>query len=85
MGCEAGWDEKHLMRWADKTKKVKDNPCLLLVLMMAEIHPYFPGMESETVSLFLPLALRRASTFLPFRVCILFLNPCLFFLFLFDG
>lgn len=34
---------------------------------------------------FLPLSLLRASTFLPFDVDILFLNPCTFFLCLFFG
>lgn len=44
---------------------------------------YLPS--SETVNFFLPFALRAASTFRPFTDSILFLNPCLFFLFLFDG
>lgn len=41
--------------------------------------------SSETVSFFLPLALRAARTLRPFAVAILSLKPCLFFLFLFDG
>jgi hypothetical protein len=45
--------------------------------------PYLPS--SETVSFFLPRALRAASTLRPFTVDILSLNPCLFFLFLTDG
>jgi len=44
---------------------------------------YFPS--SETVSFFLPRALRADNTLRPFTVDILSLNPCLFFLFLFDG
>ena len=44
---------------------------------------YFPS--SETVSFFLPRALRAAKTRRPFTVDILSLNPCLFFLFLTDG
>ncbi len=46
---------------------------------------YLLKISSETVNLFLPFALRLAKTFLPLAVDILSLNPCLFFLFLFDG
>jgi hypothetical protein len=46
---------------------------------------YFFGKESDTVSTFLPFALRADNTFRPLRDDILSLNPCLFFLFLFDG
>ena len=38
-----------------------------------------------TVSLWRPLALLRASTFLPLAEAILSIKPCLFLLFLFDG
>ena len=41
--------------------------------------------SSETVSFFLPLALLEANTLLPLAVDILFLKPCLFLLFLFEG
>jgi len=41
--------------------------------------------SDETVSLFLPLALRDARTLLPLGEDILSLNPCLFALFLLDG
>ena len=41
--------------------------------------------SSETVSLFLPLALLAASTFLPPTVLILSRKPCLFLLFLLEG
>lgn len=47
---------------------------------------YFsPMCSSETVSFFLPLALREASTLRPLAVDILSRKPCLFFLFLFEG
>jgi hypothetical protein len=46
---------------------------------------YFLVNSLETVSFFLPLALLLARTFLPFFDSILDLNPCLFFLFLFEG
>lgn len=42
-------------------------------------------ISSETVSRFLPFALRALITFCPLTVDILFLNPCLFLRFLFDG
>ena len=41
--------------------------------------------SEETVSFFLPFALRAASTLLPFGVDILSLKPCLLALFLLDG
>jgi hypothetical protein len=41
--------------------------------------------SSETVSFFLPFALREANTLRPFAVDIRSRNPCLFFLFLLDG
>jgi hypothetical protein len=41
--------------------------------------------SSDTVSFFLPFFLRDASTRRPFAEAILSLNPCLFFLFLFEG
>jgi hypothetical protein len=42
-------------------------------------------ISSETLSLLRPLALRAAIVFLPLADDILFLNPCLFLLFLLDG
>lgn len=42
-------------------------------------------ISSDTVSRFLPLALLALITFCPLTVDILFLNPCLFLRFLFDG
>lgn len=41
--------------------------------------------SSETVNLFLPLALLEANTRRPFAELILSLKPCLFLRFLFDG
>jgi hypothetical protein len=47
---------------------------------------YFtPVFSSETVSFFLPVALLLDRTLRPFAVAILSRNPCLFFLFLFEG
>jgi hypothetical protein len=45
----------------------------------------FYFISSETVSRLRPFALRALITFCPFTVDILFLNPCLFLRFLFDG
>jgi hypothetical protein len=45
--------------------------------------PYFPS--SETVSFFLPLALRAASILRPLAEDMRSIKPCLFFLFLFEG
>jgi len=64
-------------------KKSKRQSCLLLDWNGSD--PYFPDIESETVSRFLPFALLRESTFRPFLVFIRALKPCLFFLFLLDG
>lgn len=41
--------------------------------------------SSETVNFFRPFARRAAKTFRPLADAILFLNPCLFRLFVFDG
>lgn len=46
---------------------------------------YFAFFSSDTVNLYLPLALLAASTLLPFLVAILDLKPCLLALFLLDG
>lgn len=46
---------------------------------------FLPTFSSETVNLFLPLALRLASTFLPFLVAMRALKPCLFTLLRLDG
>jgi hypothetical protein len=47
--------------------------------------PYFNRFSSETVSLCLPLARRRANSFLPSLLFIFDLNPCLFARFLLEG
>ena len=49
------------------------------------IRNYFRRFSSETVNLYLPLALLAANTLLPFLVAILALKPCLLALFLLDG
>lgn len=46
---------------------------------------FFPFFSSDTVSFFLPFALLEASTLRPLAEAILSRNPCLFFLFLFEG
>jgi hypothetical protein len=46
---------------------------------------YFNFSSGETVSFFLPLALREARTLFPLDVDILSLKPCLFALFLLEG
>jgi len=46
---------------------------------------YFNLSSEETVSFFLPFALREARTLLPLAVDILSLNPCLLALFRLDG
>ena len=46
---------------------------------------FLPLFSSDTVSFFLPFALREAITFCPSAVSIRFLNPCLFARFLFEG
>jgi hypothetical protein len=49
------------------------------------INSYLCVFSSDTVSFFLPLARRAASTRRPFAEAILSRKPCLFFLFLTDG
>lgn len=69
-----------------KTKKVKafrKKP--LLSLFVFTIRSDYPLYSSETVNLALPFARRAANTRRPLAVSILERNPCLFFLFLFDG
>lgn len=48
-------------------------------------HFLVPQYSSDTVSFLRPCALRDAKTRRPFAVAILSRNPCLFFLFRFDG
>jgi hypothetical protein len=76
-------------------KNKKEDKCYLLLrtkLLKKWISPsglngnYFLSIcSSETVSFFLPFALLEASTLRPLAVAILSRNPCLFFLFRFDG
>ncbi len=49
------------------------------------MYDYLWVFSLETLSRFLPLALRAAKTCWPFFVAILFLYPCLFFLLLTEG
>jgi hypothetical protein len=46
---------------------------------------FLSALSSDTVSFFLPFALRAASTLRPFAEAILLRNPCLLLLFLLDG
>lgn len=46
---------------------------------------YLLAISSDTVNLFLPLALRLDNTLRPLAVDILSLNPCLLRLFLLEG
>jgi len=64
-----------------KTKREGGKPSLWYCIK----NNYFRNISSETVSLFLPLALLRANIFLPLAEDILSLKPCLLRLFLFDG
>lgn len=54
---------------------------------LRQARPYlcFNVFSSETVSFFLPFLLREANTLRPLAEAILSRNPCLFFLFLFEG
>jgi hypothetical protein len=53
---------------------------------MSTMKNYFtPTFSSDTVSFFLPVALLLERTLRPLAVAILSRNPCLFFLFLFEG
>ena len=67
---------------------VKQKRCPVKRHLIADIiNMYYPFNLSsgETVSFFLPFALRAARTLLPLGVDILSLKPCLFALFLLDG
>lgn len=59
----------------------KQHPNILTIVN----HYFLCLVSDDTDNFFLPLALLRAKTFLPFTEAILSLNPCLFLLFLFDG
>ena len=69
----------------NKHKKVKKF-FLYLPVKSAKLLYYLLCLgSSETVSFLLPFERRAFSTLRPLAVDILSLNPCLFFLFLFDG
>jgi len=53
--------------------------------MAKQEHYLLCNFSSETVSFFLPAALREDNTLRPFAVDILSMKPCLFLLFLCDG
>lgn len=55
------------------------------ILRSYKIRIYFLCISSDTVNTLRPLALLRASIFLPPTDSIRSLNPCLFFLFFTDG
>jgi len=67
-----------------KYKKGRFNRNDLFKLKKA-IYYLFGRGSSETETFFLPFLLLAFKIFLPFLVDILNLNPCLFFLFLFEG
>ena len=55
------------------------------LIRSAVVYLCFKVFSSETVSFFLPFLRREANTLRPFADAILSRNPCLFFLFLFEG
>ncbi|GGI57922.1 hypothetical protein GCM10011444_22310 [Winogradskyella haliclonae] len=76
------WFTKINIVWVQKKALHLSNAFKILTI----VNHYFLCLKSEdTDNLFLPLALRRAKTFLPLAEAILSLKPCLFLLFLFDG
>ncbi len=69
-----------------KIQKKEDNRLLFLDKNATMSQVYFlPRLSSETVSFFLPFALRAASTRRPLAVDILSLKPCLFLRLSFEG
>lgn len=58
---------------------------LLLFTEIKSVNYLLCSFSSDTVSFFLPLALRLANTLRPLADSIFFLKPCLFLLFLCDG
>ena len=58
-------------------------PALILKIFFEDY--FLPRLSSDTVSFFLPLALRAASTLRPLAVDILSLNPCLCLRLVFEG
>ena len=70
-----------------KIQKKEDQRLLFPALILKNFfEDYFlPRLSSDTVSFFLPLALRAASTLRPLAVDILSLNPCLCLRLVFEG
>jgi len=69
-----------------KRQKVKNHVLYLLSIKSVGFVYYLLWLgSSETLSLWRPLARRAFKTRRPFEVDILSRNPCLFFLFLFEG
>jgi hypothetical protein len=80
------FDRFHTSTIIIKTKKAKN--CMQRFFTSIEITrliSYLREYSSDTESFLRPLARRAANTLRPDAVDILSLNPCLFFLFLFDG
>jgi len=64
----------------------KEDQCLLFLIIIQIFSDYFlPRLSSDTVSFFLPLALRAANTLRPLAVDILSLKPCLCLRLVFEG
>jgi hypothetical protein len=64
----------------------KEDQCLLFLIIIQNFSDYFlPRLSSDTVSFFLPFALRAASTLRPFAVDILSRKPCLCLRLVFEG
>ena len=76
----------HIKKMA-KIQKKEDQRLLFPALILKNFfEDYFlPRLSSDTVSFFLPLALRAASTLRPLAVDILSLNPCLCLRLVFEG
>jgi hypothetical protein len=69
----------------ENTKKKKTNAFFFNFYNPLFLDYFLPRLSSDTVSFFLPLALRAASTLRPFAVDILSLNPCLCLRLVFEG
>ena len=65
-----------LKRWR-KYKKKKTDAFFFDFIIRMLLDYFLPRLSSDTVSFFLPFALRAASTLRPLAVDILSLNPCL--------
>ena len=75
----------HIKKMA-KIQKKEDQRLLFPAIIPIFFSDYYlPRLSSDTVSFFLPLALRAASTLRPLAVDILSLNPCLCLRLVFEG